>query len=265
MYMISSFRQLFIRRDLIWSWAYRIVRARYQQSLLGGLWAIIQPAATVLIFSVIFTVFVPVNTQGIPYMVFSYVAMVPWTLFSSSFSDMVESVVGNMTLVSKIYFPREILPISSMLARLVDFTIAFCVIIILIIFFQMKVFLLGWLLLPVILLIQILLALGLGFLGAALNVFYRDVRHLITLGLQLWFYASPIIYPISTVKDHLGAYYYLYFLNPMAGVLEAYRSVILYQELPGAYIFLSSGVALLLFLIGYWFFKRVEFQFADVI
>jgi lipopolysaccharide transport system permease protein len=265
MYMISSFRQLFLRRDLIWSWAYRIVRARYQQSLLGGLWAIIQPAATVLIFSVIFTVFVPVNTQGIPYMVFSYVAMVPWTLFSTSFSDMVESVVGNMTLVSKIYFPREILPISSMLARLVDFTIAFCVIIILIIFFQMKVFLLGWLLLPVILLIQILLALGLGFLGAALNVFYRDVRHLITLGLQLWFYASPIIYPISTVKDHLGAYYYLYFLNPMAGVLEAYRSVILYQELPGAYIFLSSGVALLLFLIGYWFFKRVEFQFADVI
>jgi homopolymeric O-antigen transport system permease protein len=263
--MISSIQQLFFRRDLIWSWAYRIVRARYQQSLLGGLWAIIQPAATVIIFSVIFTIFVPVNTQGIPYMVFSYVAMVPWTLFSSSFSDMADSLVGNMNLVSKIYFPREILPISSMLARLVDFTIAFCVIIILIIYFQMKVYILGWLFLPVILLIQILLALGLGLLGAALNVFYRDVRHLIALGLQLWFYASPIIYPVSTVKDHLGAYYSLYFLNPMAGVLEAYRSVILYQQLPGSYIFLSSGVALLLFLIGYWFFKRVEFQFADVI
>ena len=263
--MISSMRQLLLRRDLIWSWAYRIVRARYQQSLLGGLWAIIQPAATVLIFSVIFTVFVPVNTQGTPYMVFSYVAMVPWTLFSSSFSDMVESLVGNMNLVSKIYFPREILPISSMLARLVDFAIAFCVIIIMMIYFQMKVYFLGWLLLPFILLVQILLALGLGLLGAALNVFYRDVRHLIALGLQLWFYASPIIYPISTVKDHLGAYYSLYFLNPMAGVLEAYRSVILYQQLPGPYIFLSSGVALLLFLIGYWFFKRVEFQFADVI
>lgn len=263
--MISSMRQLLLRRDLIWSWAYRIVRARYQQSLLGGLWAIIQPAATVLIFSVIFTVFVPVNTQGTPYMVFSYVAMVPWTLFSSSFSDMVESLVGNMNLVSKIYFPREILPISSMLARLVDFAIAFCVIIIMMIYFQMKVYFLGWLLLPFILLVQILLALGLGLLGAALNVFYRDVRHLIALGLQLWFYASPIIYPTSTVKDHLGAYYSLYFLNPMAGVLEAYRSVILYQQLPGSYIFLSSGVALLLFLIGYWFFKRVEFQFADVI
>lgn len=263
--MISSFQQLYFRRDLIWSWAYRIVRARYQQSLLGGLWAIIQPAVMVIIFSVIFTVFVPVDTKGTPYMVFSYVAMVPWTLFSSSFSDMVESLVGNMNLVSKIYFPREILPISSLLARLVDFAIAFCVIIILIIYFQMKVYFLGWLLLPVILLIQILLALGLGFLGAALNVFYRDVRHLITLGLQLWFYASPIIYPVSTVKEHLGAYYYLYFLNPMAGVLEAYRSVILYQQLPGAYIFLSSGVALLLFLVGYWFFKRVEFQFADVI
>ena len=103
--MISGIQQLFLRRDLIWSWTYQIVRARYQQSLLGGLWAIIQPAATVLIFSIIFTLFVPVDTQGIPYMVFSYVAMVPWTLFSSSFSDMVESLVGNMNLVSKIYFP----------------------------------------------------------------------------------------------------------------------------------------------------------------
>jgi lipopolysaccharide transport system permease protein len=148
---------------------------------------------------------------------------------------------------------------------LIDFLIAFCVVIILIIYYRMEVYLLAWLLLPVILLIQIILSLGLGLIGAALNVFYRDVKHLIALGLQIWFYASPIIYPVSTVKSHLGAYYYLYFLNPMAGVLEAYRSILLYRELPGSYIFISTGVALLLFLVGYLFFKRVEFQFADVI
>jgi lipopolysaccharide transport system permease protein len=263
--MLSSVDQLISRRDLVWSWTYRIIRARYQQSILGGLWAIIQPAATVVMFSIIFTLFIPVDTQGIPYVVFSYVAMVPWTLFSTSFSDMVDSLVGNMNLVSKIYFPREILPMSAMFARLIDFLIAFCVVIILIIYYRMEVYLLAWLLLPVILLIQIILSLGLGLIGAALNVFYRDVKHLIALGLQIWFYASPIIYPVSTVKSHLGAYYYLYFLNPMAGVLEAYRSILLYRELPGSYIFISTGVALLLFLVGYLFFKRVEFQFADVI
>ena len=142
--MLSSVDQLISRRDLVWSWTYRIIRARYQQSILGGLWAIIQPAATVVMFSIIFTLFIPVDTQGIPYVVFSYVAMVPWTLFSTSFSDMVDSLVGNMNLVSKIYFPREILPMSAMFARLIDFLIAFCVVIILIIYYRMEVYLLAW-------------------------------------------------------------------------------------------------------------------------
>ena len=251
--------------DLIWAWTNRIVRARYQQSVLGGLWAIIQPAASVAIFSIIFTIFVPVNTGEVPYIIFSYVAMVPWTFFSSSISDMVESLVGNMNIVSKIYFPREVLPVSALLARLVDFFIASIVIVILILYFKVRVSLLGWLFIPVILLTQIALALGVGIIGAALNVFYRDVRHLFALGLQIWFYASPILYPVSIVKTKFPTIYYLYYLNPMAGVIEAYRAVLLYQELPGAYLLLSGGVALILLLFGYWFFKRVEFQFADVI
>jgi lipopolysaccharide transport system permease protein len=260
--MISDIQQLFSRTDLIWAWIYRLIRGRYQQSVLGGLWAIIQPAASVAIFSVIFTFFIPVDTGGTPYLVFSYVAMVPWTLFSTSISDMVESLTNNMNLVTKIYFPREILPLSSLLARSVDFLIAFGVVVVLILYYRMEVFPLGWLFLPLILITQLALSLGLGLVGAALNVFYRDIKYVVALGIQIWFYASPIIYPISSVPSRFRS---IYFLNPMAGILEAYRSVILHQELPGKYFLLSVGVAAALLLVGYWFFKRVEFQFADVV
>ena len=263
--MLSDIREIYSTRDLLWAWTYRIIRGRYQQSILGGLWAVIQPAASVAIFSIIFTFFIPVDTKGTPYIVFSYVAMVPWTLFASSIADMVDSLVGNMNLVTKIYFPREILPVSALLARLIDFLIAFVVIIILIIYFHMEIFISGWLFLPVILLVQLALGLGIGFTGAALNVFYRDVRHIVALGMQIWFYASPIIYPVSTVKNFLGSYYYLYYLNPMSGVIEAYRAVLINHEMPGTYFLLSAGVAVLMLIFGYWFFKRVEFQFADVV
>jgi lipopolysaccharide transport system permease protein len=226
------------------------------------LWAIIQPVATVIIFTVIFTFFVPVDTGTTPYIVFSYTAMVPWTLFSSSILDMVDSLVGNMNLVSKIYFPREVLPISSLMARLVDFLISFSLLIIFIIIYRVPIYIPGWLFLPIILLTQVILAFGLGLVGSALNVFYRDVKPIFTLGLQIWFYASPIIYPVSSVPERFRT---IYFLNPMAGVIEAYRMVLINQELPGAYFLVSVGIAAGIFLFGYWFFKRVEFQFADVI
>jgi lipopolysaccharide transport system permease protein len=260
--MASGIQQLYATRDLIFAWTYRTIRARYQQSILGGLWAIIQPAATVGIFSIIFTFFVPVDTNGIPYVVFSYAAMVPWALFTASVTDMVDSLVGNINLVNKIYFPREILPVAAMFARLIDFAIAMAVLILLMLGYRIQIYLLGWLYLPIILMIQVVLALGLGLAGAALNVFYRDVRHIFTLGLQIWFYASPIIYPVSAVPEHFRPFYYL---NPMAGVIEAYRAVLLHQQLPDVYLGISAGTAILIFIIGYWLFKRVEFQFADVI
>jgi lipopolysaccharide transport system permease protein len=261
-WIVASLRELYQVRDLIWAWTFRIIRARYKQSILGGLWAIIQPLATVAIFSIIFTFFVPVDTGNIPYVVFSYTAMVPWMLFTGSTSDMVGSLVGNMSLVSKIYFPREVLPISSLLARLLDFLIAYALLVILIFFFHVPVFLEGWLFLPVILLSQLAFALGLGLVGAALNVFYRDVTPIFGLVLQIWLYASPIIYPVSAVPEALRPFY---FLNPMAGIIEAYRAVILYQQLPGSYFVLSACVAIIVLFFGYWLFKRVEFQFADVV
>jgi lipopolysaccharide transport system permease protein len=259
--MLSDITSLFSFRDLLLTWVYRTIRARYQQSVLGGLWAIIVPVAQTLIFSIIFTYFVPVNTGGIPYIVFSYTAMLPWTLFSASITDMVDSLVGNMNLVSKIYFPREILSISALLARLVDFLIGFILLIVLMIYYRMPITI-YWILLPVIMLIQLCLSLGLGLAGAALNVFYRDVRHIFILVLQIWFYASPIIYPVSSVPSSLQPIYYL---NPMAGVIEGYRSILLYQQLPNQYLLISMCAALIILPTGYWFFKRVEKQFADVI
>jgi lipopolysaccharide transport system permease protein len=240
----------------------RTIKARYQQSLLGGAWAIVQPAAGAIIFSLVFTRFVPIDTSGIPYIVFSYSALVPWTLFSGSVMDMVESLVGNMNLISKIYFPREVLPISMGLARLLDFAIAFTILVLLMIFYGLPILTVYWLYLPLILAMQMALALGLGLAGGALNVFYRDIRHLVALGLQIWLYASPIIYPVSAVPEQFRP---IYFLNPMAGILTAYRDVLLYQQAPGAYFWPAIIISLLVLAGGYWLFRRIEPRFADVV
>jgi lipopolysaccharide transport system permease protein len=260
--LLTNFAALYNKRELLLAWIMRTIRARYQQSLLGGLWAIGQPAATVAIFSIVFTRFVPIDTGGPPYVIFSFTAVVPWTFFAAGIVDMVTSLVANMNLVTKIYFPREILPMAALFARGLDFLIGITVLLILLIFYRQPLFLLGLLYLPVIILIQLALALGLGFIGAALNVFYRDIQYLISLIIQIWFYASPIIYPVTRVPESIQPFY---FLNPMAGVLEAYRAVLLYERLPGPYLWLSAAVSLTVLAFGYWFFKRVEFQFADVV
>jgi homopolymeric O-antigen transport system permease protein len=261
-HMLRNLRRLIQARDLLTQWTLRIVRGRYQQSLLGGLWAVIQPAATVAIFSIVFTRFVRIDTGGVPYVLFSFATMVPWTLFSTSLTDMVNSLVDNMNLVTKIYFPREVLPIAATLARLLDFAIAAAVLLVLMIYFRVPLFGTVWLFLPIIIATQVALALGLGFAGATLNVFFRDAKHLVTLGLQIWLYASPVIYPVSSVPVQLRA---LYFLNPMAGVVEAYRSVLLYGKLPDLYFVWAAFVAVAVLVAGYWFFKRLELQFADVV
>jgi lipopolysaccharide transport system permease protein len=223
---------------------------------------VIQPAAQVALFSVVFTLVVPVDTGQVPYVVFSYVAVVPWTFLASSLTDMSDSLVANMSLVTKIYFPREILPVAAMLARLLDFGVAAGLLVILMVFSRVPFFPAGWLFLPLILAVQTALVLGLGLGLAALNVFFRDVRSLLILGLQLWFYASPIIYPVTMVPESLHP---IYHLNPMAGILEAYRAVLLYGRFPSLDLALSALTSLVLFAIGYWFFKRVEFQIADIV
>lgn len=260
--MLIQVRQLYQSRDLLSSWTGRNIRARYQQSALGWLWAIFQPAAQVAIFSIIFTRIVPVDTGDIPYPVFSYVAIVPWTLLASSLADMSQSIVTNMGLVTKIYFPREILPVAAMLARLMDFGVAVGLLLILMLYFRVPFYPPVLFFFPLILAVQLLLIIGIGLGMAAANVFFRDVQSLLTLGLQLWFYASPIIYPVTMVPEQFRT---LYFLNPMAGILEGYRDILLYQRAPGPYLLPSTIVTVVIFLLGTWFFKRVEFRFADIV
>lgn len=259
---ILRLKSLSAHRDLLLAWTSRIIRARYQQALFGGLWAIIQPLAAVAIFTIVFTAFIPIDTGNVPYVVFSYTAMVAWTLFTSSLNEMVDSLVNNMDLISKIYFPREIFPIAALLARLLDFGIAFGLLLVLMLYYRIPLFTSAWLYLPIILATQLALGLGLGLINAALNVFYRDIKHLITLALQLWFYVTPIIYPVSMVPERLHDFY---FLNPMAGVIEAYRAVLLHNQAPNSYLLWSVLIALITLSVGYWFFKRVEYRFADVI
>jgi lipopolysaccharide transport system permease protein len=260
--MILQSSPLLKLRDLIWAWTLRTLRGRYQQSALGWLWAIVQPVATVAIFAIVFTRIVPVDTGGVPYILFSYAAVVPWTLLATALPDMAMSLVQNMNLVGKIYFPREALPIAALLARIADFAISFVLLIALVLLYRIPLSPYGLLFLPLIFLIQITLLLGLGIGAAALNVFYRDVDPLLKLIIQIWFYASPILYPVTLVPQQ---WQWLYFLNPMAGIIAAYRDVLIYNRLPGHYLLPAALVSLLIFLLGYWFFKRVEFQFADII
>ena len=249
-------------QDLLREWTSRNIRARYQQSVLGWFWAIIQPAAQVAIYTLVFTLVVRVDTGNVPYVVFSYVAMVPWTFLATALIDMSNSLVDNMILVNKIYFPREVLPVAAMLARLMDFGVAAIFVVVLLIIYRVQIFPLGLLFLPAILAVQLILMLGIGLATAAANVFIRDIRSLMVLGIQLWFYASPIIYPASAVPENLQPYFYL---NPMTGIIEAYRDVLLRSQLPGNYLLSSLAMSLVIFVLGYWFFRRVEFQFADIV
>lgn len=260
--MLANTPNIFQAKDLLWQWTARNVRARYQQSALGWLWAVIQPAAQAAIFTIVFTLIVPIDTGEVPYVLFAYVGIVAWTLLAAALPDMNNALVENMSLVTKIYFPREVLPIAALLARLLDFGVAAVLIVLLMLIFGVSIFSPTWVMLPLILAIELLLILGLGLALSAVNVFFRDARSLLVLGLQVWFYASPIIYPTTLVPDWLRPYY---FLNPMAGIITAFRDVLLYQEWPGAYLAIAGVISLAVFGFGYWLFKRVEFQFADIV
>jgi lipopolysaccharide transport system permease protein len=255
----GSFRQTL---DLVYTWTGRHIRARYQQSFLGWLWAIAQPAAQVATFTLIFTKVVPVDTGGIPYALFSFVAIAPWTFFSSSLTDMTSSIVDNMILVSKIYFRREVLPISTMLARLMDFGVALLVTIALVAIYRWPLNPHRLLLLPLIFLIQVFLTTGIGLACAAANTFLRDVKPSLALVLQVWFYASPILYPVARVPKSVRA---LYGLNPLVGVIEGYRAVWLNVDISAQYIWSAAIVSCVCLLAGWWMFRRTEPLFADVI
>jgi len=260
--MINSISELYRYRELLGVWTLREVRVRYKQSILGGAWAILQPLALMVIVTIVFGYFVKIPTGGIPYPLFSYSALLPWTFFATSITFAVMSIVGNMNLVTKIYFPREILPIASIGAAFFDYCIAFLMYLVMVFFYRVPLHT-TILLLPLLLIVQILLTSGIAFFASALLVFFRDVRFIIPLILQLWFFLCPIVYPLNMVPQR---FLFLYQLNPMAVLIENYRLVTLLGQQPRwDTLGLAFILSFLIFFSGYLFFKRNEAAFADII
>jgi len=260
--MIQNFIALARYRDLLWLWTLREVQVRYKQSLLGIGWAVLQPLALTVIFTIVFSRLVQIDTGDIPYPIFSYTALVPWTFFATSLSFGIASLVNNMSLVSKIYFPREILPLASVGAAFVDFLVSAVILAGMMLIYRVPP---GWVSLWVVplLVVQIALTTAVVLLGSALLVFFRDVRFVVPLLIQVWFYATPIIYPVSLVPEQ---YRTLYFLNPMAGIIDGYRRVLLSGEAPQFDALALGGVVTMILLVaGIGFFKRSEPAFADLI
>jgi lipopolysaccharide transport system permease protein len=260
--LVNSLRILHAHRELLFTWTLRDIKIRYKQSVLGAAWAILQPLALMLIFTVVFSELAHLPSDGIPYPVFSYTALLVWTFFASSLSFAIPTIVNNLNLVTKIYFPREILPIASIGAAFFDFVVANALLVGVLAWYHTPVGpALLWL--PFLLLTEICLIIGVVLPAAAINVFFRDVRFVVPLAIQLWMYATPVIYPITMIPERFRV---LYALNPMVGIVDSYRRVIVQGEAPDpTYLGLSVVVSMLLALGGYIYFKHSEGVFADLI
>ncbi len=262
MSFLRNIRELIRYRELVFMWSARSVKVRYKQTLLGILWAIFRPFATMVVFTVIFSKFFQVPSEGIPYPIFSYSALVPWMFFATSITTGVPSLVYNIGIVTKIYFPREVIPLSSIGAAFVDFVIAFIILIGMMIFYNVAITL--WIfLLPVLIVIQVMLAVGISLFASAANVFYRDVRFIFEVGMQLWMYLSPVIYSVEAVPQK---FIWLYMANPMAPIIDSYRRILIAGQPPQwKFLIMAASISLVIFLGGYSYFKKMEEKFADII
>jgi lipopolysaccharide transport system permease protein len=260
--LTEHINELYRYRELVLVWGLREIRIRYKQAFLGTAWAVLQPLVMMIVFTLVFSRFAKVPTDGIPYPIFSYTALLPWTMLSTAITFGVPSLVNNLNLVTKTYFPREILPIGAVGASFFEFLVASSIFVVMLIYYRIEP---SWamLWLPLVLILQLVLILGVTLTGSALLVLYRDVRFIVPLGLQIWLYLTPIIYPITVVPQK---YLLLYMLNPMAGIITAYRQIILYGQSPNwIYLAISAVEAALVFLGGYLIFKKLEISFADII
>lgn len=249
-------------RELLYFLIWRDVKVRYKQTALGVAWAILQPLMTMVIFTVIFGTFAKIPSDGLPYPIFAFTALLPWHFFSQAISNSGSSLVSSANLIKKVYFPRLIVPIAAALAPLVDFAIAFVMLLSMMVWFGIPPTW-GLLALPLFLLLALMTALAVSFFLSALNVKYRDVRHTIPFLVQFWMYASPVAYPVSLVPEKWRL---LYGLNPMVGVIDGFRWALLGKVRPDfGLMAVSTAVVLALLLGGIVYFKRMERTFADVI
>ena len=249
-------------RELLYFLVWRDLKVRYRQTIIGIGWVVLQPLMTMVVFTAVFGNFAKVPSDGVPYPIFAYSALLPWNLFASSLSRGSESVVGNAQLISKIYFPRLLLPFSGVLSPIVDFAISFVIFIAMMIWFH-TLPTSGILALPLLLFLVLVTALAVGLWLSALNVRYRDVGHAIPFLVQLWLFASPVAYPVSLVPEKWRL---LYGVNPMTGVVEGFRWALLGRTAaPGRWMVVSVLVTLVLLIGGLYYFRRMERTFADVV
>ena len=254
--------ELWLYRELIYFMTWRDLKVRYKQTVLGAAWAILQPFLSMVVFSVFFGRWLGVPSGDVPYPVFSYTALLPWGLFSKAIADAGRSLVTNRAMITKVYFPRLTIPLASVLAGIVDFLIAFIVLLGMMWYYDIDITS-KVLTLPFFLLLALIASLGVGLWLSAMNVFYRDIGYIIPFLTQIWFYLSPIVYATSTVPKKLQP---IYALNPMVGVIDGFRWALLGQEPgPGPLLIISSAVAVILLVSGVIYFRRVERTFADMV
>ncbi|MCP4417273.1 MAG: ABC transporter permease [Chloroflexi bacterium] len=254
--------ELWEYRELIYFLVWRDIKVRYKQTVLGATWAIIQPFMSMVVFSIFFGGLAKVPSDGLPYPIWNYAAMVPWQFFANSLVNSSNSLVSGSNMIKKIYFPRLALPLAAVFAGIVDFALAFGVLILMILFFgilpTVKVL---WL--PFFLLLAFITSLGVGLWFSAMNVQFRDVRYTVPFITQLWMFATPIVYPSSLLAEPWRT---LYSINPMVGVVEGFRWAMLDTDTaPGPIIIVSSLTALALLVSGVYYFRRMEKTFADVV
>ena len=272
--MLRAAQNIYDYRELMFTLAWKNIALRYKQAYLGIAWAIIKPIALMLIFTLVKS-FVGIESGNIPYPVLVFAALMPWTFFQESASDGVNSVISNTALIKKIYFPREIFPITSVLTKLVELGINFVILAGLMVWYGMQpsIYML-WV--PLIVAYTVLAALTIALIGAAVNVYFRDVGQALPVLLSLMMYASPVIYPLQLVKDKLvtqqsagewsNALYTLYTLNPLAGIIDAFQSAALRGAHPDLNAMTPGAILVAMLLpLSYLYFKRAESHFADVI
>lgn len=255
-------RELWRYRELLYFMIWRDIKVRYKQTALGAAWAIIQPFFTMVVFSLFFGRLAGIPSDGVPYPIFSYSALVPWTFFANGLTLASNSLVGSANLLSKVYFPRLIVPTATILSGLVDFALAFVVLIgMMLVYGIMPTLNIIWL--PFFLLLALITALGSGLWLSALNVKFRDIKYVVPFLTQLWMFLTPIAYPSTMLPEPWRT---LYGLNPMAGVIEGFRWALLGTQMTvGPMIFLSAVAAIVLLLSGAYYFRRMEKTFADVV
>jgi lipopolysaccharide transport system permease protein len=256
-----NLRELRAYKGLFYFMVWRDLKIRYQQTVLGVAWAVIQPLVSTILFTIIFGRLAKVPSDGVPYPVFALAAMIPWTFFSSSYANASMSLIGSANMISKIYFPRLIIPFTPVLVGLVDFAVSAVLLVIAMVIFGVGPSPIAILLVPFLLLVLLLTTAGVGSLLAAVNLEFRDVKHVVPFLTQLWMYASPVVYPISIIPERWRL---LYAVNPLAGIIEGLRAALFDLPVPWAVIAVSSLSGVAVFVLGILHFRRTEPRFADI-